>query len=172
VVEDMRARPDGKHWTAGAKAGYLMPLASLRVGPVVAVDYAKAKVDGYTESGDPALTLSVDDVNLKALTGNLGIEARGDFEGGGVNLRPFVSAVAEKEFSGDGRTVRFAQTSAPGVVNSWDLGDRDKGVYGRLTGGASAAILANASLDVNVSSTFGKDDGDELSAQLGFRLGF
>jgi len=172
VVEDMRARPDGKHWTAGAKAGYLMPLASLRVGPVVAVDYAKAKVDGYTESGDPALTLSVDEVNLKALTGNLGIEARGDFEGGGVNLRPFLSAVAEKEFSGDGRTVRFAQTSAPGVVNSWDLGDRDKGVYGRLTGGASAAILNNASLDVNVSSTFGKDDGDELSAQLGFRLGF
>ena len=172
VVEDMQARPDGKHWTAGAKAGYLMPAGSLRVGPVIALDYAKAKVDDYTESGDPALTLSVDDVNLKALTGNLGIEARGDFEGGGVNLRPFISAMAEKEFSGDGRIVRFAQTSAPGIVNSWDLGDRDKGVYGRLTGGASAAIFTGGSLDLNVSSTFGKDDGDELGAHLGFRMGF
>lgn len=172
VVENMRARPDGNHWTAGAKAGYLMPAGSLRVGPIVAVDYAKAKVDGYTESGDPALTLSVDDVNLKAVTGNLGLEARGDFEGGGIGLRPFVSATAEKEFSGDSRTIRFAQTSAPGIVNRWDLGERDKGVYGRLTGGASAAIFTGASLDANVSSTFGKDDGDELSAQLGFRMGF
>lgn len=172
VVEDMKARTDGNHWSAGAKAGYLAPLGVLRVGPVVAVDYAKAKVDGYTEEGDPALTLNVDDVSFKAVTGSLGLEARGDFEGGGIALRPVFSASLEKEFSGDGRVVRFSQTSAPTIVNSWDLGERDKGIYGRLSGGASAAILPGASLDAHVTSTFGKDDGEELGAHVGLRIGF
>src|SRR4030095_10159649 len=49
VVEDMEADPKGHHFIAGAKGGYLFPLGSVRVGPVVALDYAKAKVDGYTE---------------------------------------------------------------------------------------------------------------------------
>ena len=50
VVEEMEADPDGNHFIAGAKGGYLMPLGGVRVGPVVALDYAKAKVDGYTET--------------------------------------------------------------------------------------------------------------------------
>ena len=37
-----------------------MPLGIMRAGPVVAIDYAKAKVDGYTEEGDAALALNVD----------------------------------------------------------------------------------------------------------------
>ena len=32
VVENMTANTDGSHWTAGAKAGYLMPLGSMRFG--------------------------------------------------------------------------------------------------------------------------------------------
>ncbi len=172
VVNSLRARPDGTHWTAGAKAGYLVPLASLRVGPVAAVDYAKAKVDGFTEEGDAALALNVDKLSLKSLTGSLGLEARGDFEGGGVGLRPFISAVVEKDFTGDGRTAFFSQASAPTIVNRWDLGERSQDVYGRLTAGASAAILGRTSLDAQVSSTFRKDDGNELSAQLGLRVGF
>ena len=63
-----RLIPNGNHFIAGAKAGYLMPLGKVRVGPVIALDYAKAKVDGYTEEGDPALTLNVDfdDLQLDA----------------------------------------------------------------------------------------------------------
>ena len=172
VVEGLTARADGSHVTAGAKAGYLVPLGSLRVGPVIGADYAKAKVDGYTEEGDPALALNVDKLRLKALTGNVGLEARGDFAGGGVSLRPFVSVVAEKDFTGDGRTAFFSQTSAPTIVNRWDLGERSKDLYGRITGGASAAILPGASLDAQVSSTFRQDGGNELGAQLGLRVGF
>ena len=119
-----------------------MPMAGFRVGPVVALDYAKAEVDGYTESGDAALTLNVSDMNYSSLTGSLGIEARGDFAGGGVQLRPFAAAAIEKDFSGDGRTVHFAQTSAPTIVNSWAYDDRSKKAYARLSGGASAAILS------------------------------
>ena len=172
IIDDVTARPDGSHWTAGAKAGYLMPLGVLRAGPVVAIDYAKAKVDGYTERGDVALTLNVGKQSLKALTGGAGIELRGDFAGGGIPLRPYFTAMVEKDFTGDGRTAVWSQTSAPTIVNRFDLGERSKDFYGRLSGGASAALGTKVSLDANVSSTISHDAGNEVGAQVGLRVGF
>ena len=172
VVEDMEADPKGHHFIAGAKAGYLMPWGSVRVGPVIALDYAKAKVDGYTEDGDPALTLNVDSLSYSSLRGSVGIELRGDFGGGGVQLRPYASAAVEKDFTGDERTIHFAQTSAPIIVNHFALEDASKSAYGRFALGFSAQILANVSLDAGGSATIGKDQGEETSAQVGFRFGF
>jgi uncharacterized protein YhjY with autotransporter beta-barrel domain len=172
VVEDMEADPKGHHFLAGAKAGYLLPIGGMRVGPVVALDYAKAKVDGYTESGDPVLTLNVDSLSYRSMRGSLGLELRGDFAGGGVQLRPYAAAAIEKDFTGDARTIRFAQTSAPTIVNSFVLEDASKQAYGRISGGFSAAILSSVSLDVGGSATIGKDQGEETSAQLGLRFGF
>jgi len=143
-----------------------------RVGPVIALDYAKAKVDGYTESGDPALTLNVGSLSYKSLRGSAGIEVRGDFEGGGVQLRPFASAMVEKDFSGDERTIRFAQTASPTIVNSFELSDASKKAYGRFSAGFGAAILTGVSLDIAGSATIGKDQGEEASAHLGLRIGF
>ncbi|MCL6699185.1 autotransporter domain-containing protein [Sphingomonas sp. NSE70-1] len=172
VVEGMEADPDGDHLILGAKAGYLMPMGSVRVGPVIALDYAKADVDSYTETGDPVLTLNVDSLSYKSLRGSVGVEVRGDFEGGGAQLRPFASAVIEKDFTGDERTVRFSQTSAPTIVNSFELQDGSKDAYGRLSLGFSAAILESVSLDVAGSATVGKDQGEETSANVGFRFSF
>ena len=172
VVDGMNADTKGHHFLIGAKGGYLMPMGAVRVGPVIALDYAKAKVDGYTESGDPALELSVDSISYKSLRGSAGVEVRSDFEGGGVQLRPFASAVVEKDFSGDDRTVRFAQTASPTIVNSFAQSDASKKAYGRFSAGFSAAILTGVSLDVAGSATVGKDQGEETSAHLGLRIGF
>jgi uncharacterized protein YhjY with autotransporter beta-barrel domain len=172
VVSTMSGSADGSHYLAGLKAGYLLPMGVVRVGPVVALDYARAKVDGYTESGDPALTLNVGSVSAKALTGSVGAELRGDFGGGGVQLRPFASAALEMDLIGDGRTIRYAQTASPSIVNSWAFEDRSKKAYARFTGGASAAILSQVTLDAMLSGTVGQDQGDEVSAHVGLRLGF
>ncbi len=172
VVDNMTARPGGNHVVGGAKAGYLMPMGSVRVGPIVALDYARAKVDAYTESGDAALTLNVDKMRYTGLRGDLGAELRGDFGGGGVQLRPYVSAVAEKDFKGDGRTFYFSQTDAPTIVNHFAVDDNSKKIYTRVTTGASAQIFGNVALDVSLSGTFGKKNGDETSAHVGLNFGF
>ncbi len=172
VVEGMEADPKGRHALLGAKAGYLMSMGSVRVGPVVALDYARAKVDGYTESGDPALTLNVSSLKYSSLRGSAGIELRGDFGGGDIQLRPYVAATVEKDFTGDARTVRFAQTASPTIVNSFAFDDASKKAYGRFAGGFSAAIFKAVSLDVAGSATVGKDQGEETSAHLGLRIGF
>ena len=171
VIDNMSARPDGSHVTAGAKAGYLMPFGILRVGPIVALDYARAKVDGYTEEGDAALTLDVGSQSYKAMTGQIGVEARGSLSAGVGALRPFVSATLEHDFTGDDRTIAFSQTSAPVIVNRWDVEGR-KQTYGRLSAGAAASIFTGTSINAAVSATMGRDGGEELGAQLGVRMGF
>ena len=172
VIDDMTARPSGNHWSAGAKGGYLMPMGILRVGPVIGVDYARAKVGGYTESGDAALTLNVDSEKLRSLRGNAGIEVRGDFDGGGVQLRPFAAVVAEREFERDGRTMVYALTAAPGIVNSFGIAPASRKTYARASGGFSAAILSSVAVDAAVSATFGKKQGNETAAQVGVNFGF
>jgi outer membrane lipase/esterase len=167
VVQAMTASPHGNHTIAGAKAGYLMSLAALKLGPVVALDYARARVDSYTEAGDPALTLNVGSQSLKSLTGQAGLEARGDLAG----LHPFIDLTAEHQFSGNGRVITFAQTSAPIIVNSWQV-SRSKETYARLSGGASATLTGNFSVDAFVSTTLGRNRGQETGGQVGIKAAF
>jgi uncharacterized protein YhjY with autotransporter beta-barrel domain len=172
VVEGMRASPNGNHWSAGAKGGYLLPLGVVRVGPIVGIDYAKAKVHGYTETGDPTLTLNVGGVSASALEGSLGAEVRGKLDAAAASFSPYASVTLVKDFEGDGRTFHFAQTTAPGIVNSWRLEDRSKRAYGRLTAGASARVFGSVSLDALISTTIDRRDGDDTSVNLGVKAGF
>ncbi len=172
VVESMSASPNGNHWIAGAKAGYLMSMGSVRIGPVAGVDYARVKVDSNSESGDSALTLNVGATKYNSLRGNVGAELRGDFGGGGIQLRPYLALVAEKELGSSGRSVSFSQTSAPTIVNHFNFEDVSKKIYGRGTVGATARIFSNVSLDSGISMTAGKKQGNETSGHLGVRVGF
>jgi outer membrane autotransporter protein len=168
----MSGDADGHHILAGARGGYLMPFGMLRAGPVVGLDYAKAKVDGYTETGDPALTLNVSGQTYEALTGNLGLEVRGGVGVPGVGVHPYLQALLEKDFIGDGRTIFYAQTSAPGIVNRFDYEGRSEKIYGRLNGGISATVLGAMAVDASLSTTVGKKQGNEVSGQVGVRIGF
>lgn len=172
VVSQLDASPKGKHVEAGIKAGYLMPMGGFRIGPVIALDHARARVDGYTENGDEVLTLNVNHESVSALRGSLGAEMRGDFGGNGIQVRPFAAALVEKDFNGDGRTFDYAQTSAPIIVNHYAVNDISKKPYGRLSAGLSAAILSGISLDATVAGTVRKKQGNETSAHLGLRASF
>ena len=172
VVEGMSASPSGNHWLAGGKAGYLLPFGGLKIGPVIALDYAKAKVDAYTETGDPTLTLNVGSASAKALEGSIGAELRGDLSANGLAIRPFFSAVAAKDLQGDGRMIQFDETVAPTIVNSWPLEQRSKHIYGKLTGGASAQLFDAVSIDALVSGTVDRKGGNDLSAHVGVKVGF
>jgi outer membrane autotransporter protein len=166
----MSGDADGHHILAGARGGFLMPFGLISAGPVVGLDYAKAKVDGYTESGDPALTLNVSDQTYKALTGNLGLEVRGGAAVPGAGVHPYAQALLEKDFIGDGRTIFYAQTSAPGIVNRFDYESRSKKLYGRLNGGIAASVLGGISVQASASTTVGKKQGNEVSGQIGVHI--
>ena len=167
VIDQLQANPDGSHVTAGAKGGYLMPIWFFRAGPIVAIDYARAKVDSYTEAGDAALALNVDRQTVKATTGQLGIEGRTSFIEG---VRSYATLAAERDLSGNSRVIRFSQTSAPIIVNQWDV-SREKETYGRFTSGMNIDLWDGATLNTTISRTFGREGGQESGLQLGFKMG-
>jgi len=175
VIDELEASPDGSHVVGGVKAGYLLAIGDVfggifqgvQAGPIVALDYAKAKVDSYTETGDPALTLNVSKQSLKSTAGQIGVEARANVQG----VRPYAAVVAEHDFSGNGRVIRFSQTTAPTIVNLWNI-DGHEETYGRVISGASANLWTGATIDWSMSSTFGRDNGREFGMQLGLRAAF
>jgi outer membrane lipase/esterase len=172
VIDDIAAETDGTAITAGAKAGYLAGMGGLRVGPVIGLQYAKVEIDGYTESGDPVLTLNVGDQDVKALVGSLGLEARGSFDSGGLAVAPYASLTAEKDLEGDGRAIRYAGTASPGIVNTWVLDDRSKELHGRLTAGANLSLGGSASLQVQGSTSIARDGGNDKAGFVALKLGF
>ncbi|HEX9932418.1 MAG TPA: autotransporter domain-containing protein [Allosphingosinicella sp.] len=172
VIDSIAAAPDGETMTAGARAGFLFGMRGLEIGPVVALRYARAEIDGYTETGDPVLTLNVSDQRVTSLTGSAGVEARGDLDAGGLRVQPFASAAIEREFEGDARSVTYALTGAPEIVNTWHLPGRSRETYGRLTGGVNLSLASSIALQVQATSTVAQDEGSEMAGSLALRIGF
>ncbi|HEX8643105.1 MAG TPA: autotransporter domain-containing protein [Allosphingosinicella sp.] len=172
VIDSISASPDGETMTAGAEAGFLVPFGGVRVGPVVGVRYARAEIDGYTESGDPVLTLNVSDQRLSSLTGSAGIEARGTHDVGGLSVQPFAAAMVEREFEGDARSVTYSLTAAPEIVNTFRLPARSRDTYGRVSGGVNLGLGSALAVQVQASSTLEHEEGNEFSGSVSLRLGF
>ena len=172
VIDNMEARPDGNVFSAGGQAGYLFDLGGLRLGPVVGLRYADVDVDGYTEQGDAALTLNISDQNDTSFTGHAGIEARGSLEMGGLVVRPYLSASVEQEFDGDARTIRYALTTAPTIVNQWNLPARSDEMYSRITGGADFTLSDAVSLQIRATTSLGQDEGNEGFGFIAMRVAF
>jgi len=167
VVDDMVARPSGSHAVAGAKGGYLVQAGPLGIGPMIALDYARARVDAYTETGDPALTLNVSRQSLKAFTGQAGVEVRSEVAG----FHPFLDATVERNFTGNDQLITFDQTDSPIIVNSWAI-RRPTETYGRISGGTRAELFSGFSIDAFVSSTVGRKRGQEVGGNIGVSARF
>ena len=172
VIDEISASPEGDTVTAGAKAGYLLSVGNLRIGPVLGVHYAKLDIDDYVESGDPVLTLNVAEQETSTLLGSAGIEARGTFDAPGTQVQPFFTAAVEREFKGDSRIIRYAGTVSPTIVNSWQVPERSDDTYGRLAGGFSLRILDSLSLQLEGSVSVEREQGNDRAGSIALRLGF
>jgi uncharacterized protein YhjY with autotransporter beta-barrel domain/phospholipase/lecithinase/hemolysin len=172
VIDDINARADGNSLVAGAEVGYLFEMAGAKVGPVVGVQYARAKLDDYTETGDPVLTLNVGKQRASELVGFAGLEGELETEIGGLSVRPYAKLLAEKELDSIGRPILYSSTSAPLIVNSFEQEQAEDDVYGRLEGGISFELTKAVALQLQASATVEHPEHDEVSGFLGFKIGF
>ncbi len=118
------------------------------------------------------LTLNVGEQDLKTMVGSIGIEARANYALRSFGIQPYGSAVLEKDLEGDGRTIRYAGTASPTIVNSFVLPDRSEETYGRLTGGANLGLGGTSILQVNASTTVGRDGSEDFGGFIGVKVGF
>jgi outer membrane lipase/esterase len=173
VVDTITSNPDGTTFVVAGKAGYLFDAGKAQVGPIGGLIYARARVNGYTESGDPVLALTVGQQTEEALIGSVGVQFRTPFAVNGRIINPYLNLTAEDDFIGNGRIIQFSATSAPLIVNSWAIPNgTSQNVYGRVAAGVVAPVWANVSLTANVSRTLGRQGGDDFYGTGGFKVSF
>ncbi len=163
MIYDLAADPSAQSWSTGGRLGYLLDDGPVQIGPTIGLDYATAHVNGYTEANDLAASLTVNSQSSSTLIGSAGIETRisglGRFE-------PWFRLSAEKDFLGDGRTITYAPTDAPGIVNSFRIEDTSRSPYGAFTGGIVAAVYGPLSIELDGQATFFRSTGNQASGVL------
>jgi uncharacterized protein YhjY with autotransporter beta-barrel domain/phospholipase/lecithinase/hemolysin len=172
VIDDIVAETDGSGIVAGAEAGYLFDMGGTKIGPVAGVQYARAKIDPYTESGDPVLTLNVQEQRASELIGFGGLEAQFEVDSGGLSINPYVKLLGEKALDSSIAGVRYSGTASPNIVNTFNIEEGTDDIYGRVEGGASLSLGGTVALQVHASSTFEHPEHNEVSGFVGFKVGF
>ena len=173
VVSELDADTDGKHVTAGIKGGYLMPLGTVRVGPVIGLDYARAQGRRLHRGGRCGAGAQCRRARAtRRCAAASAPKCAAISAAAGCSCAPTSRRWSRRISTATSARSAFAQTSAPGIVNRYRVEDGSNKAYGRLSLGASAAILSGVSLDANVSGTVGKDQGNETSGHIGLRAAF
>ena len=173
VVDVITSNPDGTTFVVGGKAGYLFDAGKSQIGPIGGLTYARARVNGYTESGDPVLTLTVGPQTAEALVASAGVQLRAPFMVNGRTISPYLNLTAEDDLIGNGRIVQFGATSAPLIINNWTIPNgSSQRVYGRVAAGVVAPVTNNVALTANVARTVGHQGGDDFYGTGGLRISF
>jgi outer membrane lipase/esterase len=173
VADTITSNPDGSTFVIAGKTGYLFDVGPTQLGPIGGLTYAHAQVNGYTESGDPALTYNVGRQTEEALIGSVGMQLRTPFFFRGQVISPYLNLTAEDDFIGNGRLIQFGATSTPLIVNNWNVPNgASRDVYGRVTAGVAVLMWKNVSFTANVSRTFARESGDDFYGTGGLKVSF
>jgi phospholipase/lecithinase/hemolysin/uncharacterized protein YhjY with autotransporter beta-barrel domain len=174
VVDTITSNPDGTSVVAAGKTGYLFGAPDkIQAGPIGSLLYARARVNGYTESGDPVLTLNVGPQTAETLIGSVGAQFRFPFWVAGKLISPYVNLTADDDIIGNGRIVQFGATSAPLIINNWNIANTNShNVYGRVAAGVVAPVWNNVALTANVSQTFARQGGNDFYGNGGLKISF
>ncbi len=174
VVDTITSNPDGTSFVVAGKVGYLFDVGGRnQIGPIGGLTYARAKVNAYTESGDPVLTLAVGQQVAEALIGSVGAQFRFPFLVSGRLISPYVNLTMDDDFIGNGRIIQFGATSAPLIVNNWTVpNSTSQHVYGRVAAGVVAPVSNTVALTANVSQTFARQGGNDFYGNGGLKISF
>jgi outer membrane autotransporter protein len=130
-------------------------------------------VNGFTESGDPVLTLMVGQQTAEALIGSVGVQFRAPFTVNGRIISPYLNLTVDDDLIGNGRIIQFGATSAPLIINNWAIPNgTSQHVYGRVAAGVVAPVTNNVALTANVARTVGHQGGADFYGAGGLKISF
>jgi hypothetical protein len=91
---------------------------------------------------------------------------------GRLSVEPFVKLLVEKRLDSSSGTIRYANLSAPTIVNNFREDQSNDDVYGRIEGGVSFELGKAISLQLQGSATVENPAGNEFSGMAGVKLSF
>jgi outer membrane lipase/esterase len=172
IGETVRGSTSGGALAVAGRSGYLFDLGKVRAGPIAGLTYVRARIDGYTETGNDPSTMIVGDQTVDSLTGSAGLRFLAPFQAGGMLLVPYLNVTLEHQFGDDKAELTTSLTGSPSSplsVSFPTFGARD---YGKVEGGLTVELAPEASVSLSGASTFARDDGHDyrVSAGLNYRF--
>lgn len=159
---------DGHSLSFALRGGSNFKIDRLTTGPVLAVIFQKAHIDGFTERGLTGVTaLSFDSQTRDSIVSQLGW--RGSVQLG--EWKPFAEATWNHELRDDDHTITTTLTSvsAPSYTTSTAPVNSD---WGNATLGTSYTINPRVTLWAAMSGGFGDSEMANYDGELGLRLKF
>ena len=154
--------PDGSNFTIGGQAGFDFTPGRWRSGPVLGLLSQRIKVDGYHESdGDLSTALTFHDQRYRSLLGTFGWRAAYELAPG---TSPYAQVTYDREFKRLRKEATAELQTVPGMPYAVPGAKFDRS-YATATVGVRSAV---SGIDANLggSMTFGREDGEDISAFL------
>jgi outer membrane lipase/esterase len=171
VLTAVTAKPSGDTYAIGVDGGYVVHEGAAAFGPIAGINVTHAAIGAFTESGDPALTQSVQAQDFQRVVADAGLAASLSLPVGNLVLQPEASATVDDLLSGNGGNFSSDFTDEPGVPLTSVYPDGNK-YFGVLSGGVAAAVSPRLSVAANFSSTVGQSDGADREVSGTLRYSF
>lgn len=172
VIDSVRSETDALTFAIAARGGYLFDLGKVRAGPIGGLTYIHARVDGYTEKGDPLLTFDVSSQTLDTLTGHVGLRLLAPFKAGDSLVVPYLNVTLEHQFGDDTRLLTASLVQAPLLPILSSISTFDARTYGKVEGGMNLQLSPGFGATISGSSTFARDEARDFSINAGLNLKF
>lgn len=105
----------GYHTALALTGGWWINFGNWRTGPYADLSWQHAHVDGYSEDGNDATTMTFGKQDRHALIGTLGWQLTGNLQTGGAMLHPFARVAWNHDNDADPRDVSAGLVSMPGT---------------------------------------------------------
>lgn len=163
------ANYDHRTYEIAARAVYtsLPSRGGWHFAPEVGLGYARYEQDGFTESGDSATALAVDNATAESLIGSLGLNVTGPAFGGGLIPLGFIRYEHDFLAASDGtHDIDAAFATSPGISQTFVGTHRGENA---ISVGLGLATALNASVDASAGIVYQSNtNGEEFGG--GFRV--
>ncbi|HQU04420.1 MAG TPA: autotransporter domain-containing protein [Acidocella sp.] len=168
---NITAKPSGYTYDFGMGTGYVMHRGRYAFGPIAGIDVANAHLGAYTESGDAALTQSVNAQDYSRVIADVGVAASTSLNINGITLNPHISATADELLSGNGGNFNSVFTDQPGVTLTSTYPNPTH-FWAEIQGGVTADLTHRLSLSADFGTTVAKTDGEDHQISANLRYSF
>lgn len=167
----VRGSRDGTQWFGSVSTGAQIQRGAWRYTPYARLDMARAKLDGYTEQGEPLYALAYGEQDVDTTTGNVGMrfEFRRDTTWGA--FAPQLRLEYQHDFQADSTaTLQYADLlGGPLYRVDTDGFDRSRFMLGL---GAMFYLPRDFSLRVEYRGLFGNEGSDDNAVMFNLEKGY
>jgi len=147
---------DGGQWFASVSAGRKFQVEDWQISPYARLDVAKAKLDAFTEDGDPSSALHYGEQDISTTTGNLGLTLTYKFATDFGVISPQLRLEYQHDFQGDSAiTMNYADMlGGPSYHTSIDGLGKDRFMLGL---GVNVQTVQDFNMRLEYRGLFGSD---------------